>query len=132
MESSSNNNSGGGGGGDGSSSDTVVVLWVLSYPGRREEWEGKFTGAHEVVTEEYSESSTSRESLLDFVISKVADRFTAPPGITQLIAATDKERLFGPRQVYSVTAEDVRALLAHPPTTRVYLLGDAGEYKWLE
>jgi len=58
------------------------ILWVLSYPGKKEDWEGIFTGKGEAVTEEYSESNTARDQLLDFVLSRVKNIYPlAPPGI---------------------------------------------------
>jgi len=48
-------------------------------------------------------------------------------GLIDVVKATDKARLWGPRQTYSVGVEEVKDLLTsrHAPTN-IYLMGDAG------
>ncbi|KJE89126.1 hypothetical protein CAOG_00660 [Capsaspora owczarzaki ATCC 30864] len=99
------------------------LMWVLSYPGQRADWEGKFSGSGEDVTDEYSESSHARQALMEDCVARTQARFA--PDLADIIRATPTEvNLFGPRQIYSTEVAQVRTLLS-PPCGRVILLGDA-------
>ncbi|KJE97810.1 hypothetical protein CAOG_07904 [Capsaspora owczarzaki ATCC 30864] len=100
-----------------------LLVWIMSYPGQRAEWETKFAHAEEDVTNEYSESNHARQALLDDCIARVATHIT--PDIAGAIRATKPDGwLFGPRQVYSTSAAQLPSIL-DPPSHRVVLLGDA-------
>lgn len=111
----------------GSSAHDSVLLWVLSYPGQRADWEGKFTGANDVTEDEYSESSAKRAELIADCAARVR-KAGLPAELAELIEATPaSSELYGPRQIYSIDPSSIIPGLekqANRPQ-RVLVIGDA-------
>jgi 2-polyprenyl-6-methoxyphenol hydroxylase-like FAD-dependent oxidoreductase len=107
------------------SATRATLLWSLSYPGARADWETEFAHATEDLTNEYAESAHRRAQLLARLVERVTPRFPEP--LARVVASTPPDRLFGPRQMYSMDARAVKRLAAASvgPGGLVVLLGDA-------
>lgn len=100
-----------------------VIFWMLSFPGHIDEWANKYSHSSESLRDEHTESFHFRNELLEACVERVKGKF--PEVVLKVVQATEpSRRLFGPRQLFSVQAEDLRGLLSSPDP-RVVLLGDA-------
>jgi 2-polyprenyl-6-methoxyphenol hydroxylase-like FAD-dependent oxidoreductase len=109
-----------------------VLLWVLSFPGKAEDWKGRFTHPDDVTMEEYSQSLHFREQLLEWSASHVVQGAFSETVLRVIKGTPADSRLYGPRQIYSLPSECIKpALLTGQkfPTSerlrRVFILGDA-------
>lgn len=111
------------------------LLWVLSYPGKAEDWKGKYSGVGEDTSDEYGKSIHARAQLLADCCERIRKHIN--PTLADAVALTGKYPdhpqyglvgLYGPRQICSVDPKDVATQL-NPEVgsvhERVVLLGDA-------
>ena len=109
------------------SNGAKIVLWVLSFPGSIHEWQKEYSDISDLVNDEYSESANNRNLLLEFCLKKSKNRFINE--VIEVISNTPaNSALFGPRQVYSIEASEIRSMLSQEhakSSPRVVLLGDS-------
>ena len=103
------------------------LLWVLSFPGTMEEWKHALsTDAKddEVAHDEYTViSKTSlRDKTMKYALDKAEGKF-ADDIMTLMKSTPPDTALFGPRQIYSVDAEEVETILKNNEG-RIALVGD--------
>ena len=104
-----------------------VLLWSFSYPGCKADWETQFgAGLTEAAkADEFGVTPSGRAPLLAASMDRLRE-CGFPPDVIAALGNTPctPDRLWGPRQIYSVLPASVPSQLEHGPTG-VYLMGDA-------